>query len=132
MKKVFIFALILTSFFLTSLFNPSQVFAQIQNPFLSNFLQGLSGGEFLARLLPALITLLFVVGAIIFIFMFMLGAIQWITSGGDKAQTETAGKRITNALIGLTILFSLFAIIKLIETFFGISITVFNINDYAI
>ena len=39
-----------------------------------------------------------VVGFIWFIIQFLLGAIQIISAGGDKAQLETARKKITNSL----------------------------------
>jgi uncharacterized protein YggT (Ycf19 family) len=132
MKKALVFALILVSFFLTSLFNPEQAFAQITNPFLGNSLQNISGSAFFARLLPALITLLLVIGTIIFVFMLIAGAIQWVTSGGEKGAYEAARNKVTNAIIGLIILFSLFAIVELVETFFGVSITTLNFNDFAI
>ena len=64
----------------------------------------------------------FIIGATIFFFMLLIGAIQWISSGGDKAATEAAKGRITNAIVGLVILLSLFAITQLLEAFFGIDI----------
>jgi hypothetical protein len=50
-----------------------------------------------------------------------------MTAGGDKEATQKATKRISTALIGLTILFSVFAIIFVIESLFGISLTKFKI-----
>jgi hypothetical protein len=52
----------------------------------------------------------------------LLGGIQWISSGGDKTALEGARGKITNAVIGIIILFSLFAILKIVEDFFGINI----------
>jgi hypothetical protein len=43
-------------------------------------------------------------------------------SGGEKAQTEAARTRITNAFIGLFVVFAAWAIIKVIETFFGMCV----------
>ncbi len=63
-----------------------------------------------------------VVAAVVFFFILVVGGIRWIVSGGDKAQTETARNQITAALVGLVIVFAAWAIIKLIETFFGIDI----------
>lgn len=74
----------------------------------------------LGVLLSNLIALVFIVAALIFFFMLVVGGIQWMVSGGDKAATEAARGRITAALIGLVIVFAAWAIVKLIETFLGI------------
>lgn len=76
--------------------------------------------------LPAIISGLIrgalVVAAIVFFFILVIGGIQWIASGGDKANTEAARNRITAALVGLVIVFAAWAIVALIQTFFGINI----------
>lgn len=91
-----------------------------------------TGVSFFQKLLPSLIGLVLVAGAIIFFFMILIGAIQWISSGGDKASVEAARGRITQALIGIIVLFSVFAIIKLVENFFGISILTLDIQPLMI
>lgn len=74
-----------------------------------------------------LIKLALVVAAIVFFFILVIGGIQWIASGGDKTQTETARNRITSALVGLVIVFAAWAIVALINTFFGINIFQLNL-----
>jgi len=64
----------------------------------------------------------FIGGAIIFFIMLLSGGIRWIASGGDKTRLEGARGQITHALIGLVILLSAFAIIKLIGTLFGVDL----------
>lgn len=76
----------------------------------------------LGSLLSGLITLILVVAGLLFFFMLVIGGIQWMTSGGDKAATEAARGRITAALIGLVIVFAAWAIAKLIEGVFGFNI----------
>lgn len=63
-----------------------------------------------------------VVAAIVFFFILVIGGIRWIMSGGDKANTEAARSQITAALVGLVIVFAAWAIVALIQTFFGINI----------
>ena len=110
----------------------------ITNPVLGPNLQGAIGESgaspawFFETLIPKLITIGFIVGVIVFFFMLIAGAIQWISSGGDKQGLEAARGRITNALVGIVILFSIFAIIKLIEFFFGISILTLDIGKLII
>lgn len=76
----------------------------------------------LPNLISALIRLTLVVAAIVFFFILVIGGIQWIASGGDKAQTEAARNRITAALVGLVIVFAAWAIVALIKTFFNVDI----------
>jgi len=76
--------------------------------------------------IPAIVSgfikLSLVIAAIVFFFILVVGGIQWIMSGGDKAATEAARGRITAALVGLVIVFAAWAIVALIQTFFGINI----------
>lgn len=73
-------------------------------------------------IISALIRLVLVVAALVFFFILVIGGIKWIASGGDKAQTEAARNQITAALVGLVIVFAAWAIVQLINTFFGINI----------
>lgn len=93
----------------------------VTNPLLPN-LEGQTGPEFTSSLLSLLITLGFVIGSIIFVFMLITGAIQWISSGGDKANVEAARGRITSAAIGLFVLFVIYAIINAIQVIFKIDL----------
>lgn len=63
-----------------------------------------------------------IVAAIVFVFMLIWGGIRYITSGGDKAQTESARGTLTAAIIGLVIVFSAWAILNLAEIFFGVDL----------
>ncbi len=106
----------------------------IKNPAIGklNDLAGESGIGFFQVFLPKLLTLALIIGSLVFFFIMIIGAIQWISSGGDKTALEEAKKKITNAIIGLFILFSVFAILKLIENFFGISILTLDIGSLLI
>ena len=100
---------------------------KINNPVLNTNLQDLlqSGGggtAYLALMLPVIVGILFIIGVVIFFFVLIIGAIQWIASGGDKNKIQTAQSKLSSAIIGLVILFSFFAIAQLIEVFFSISI----------
>jgi hypothetical protein len=73
------------------------------------------------------IKLVLVIAALVFFFILVIGGIRWIASGGDKANTEAARAQITAALVGLVIVFAAWAIVALINTFFGINIFELNI-----
>lgn len=68
------------------------------------------------------IALAFTVGGLVFFAMLLMGAIEYITAGGEKEKVGNASKRLTTALIGLTILLSFFIILKLVKTIFGIDL----------
>lgn len=99
----------------------------ITNPALGPGLQDIAGGSdsgvtFLQKFISNGITLLLIFGSVFFFFMLVVGAIEWITSGGDKGKVEMARGRITNALIGTLVLFAAWAIVSIIGTFFGTDI----------
>lgn len=92
------------------------------------------GGQFsqlgqltIGGIVSGLIKLILIVAFLVFFFILVIGGIQWIASGGDKAQTEAARGRITAALVGLVIVVSAWAIVELINRFFGINIFELNI-----
>jgi hypothetical protein len=93
----------------------------ITNPAVGN-LGTNKGVDFLQTALPAVIQIGFIIGVLVFFFVLLTGAIQWISSGGDKQALEGARGKITNAIIGLVILFALFAIIYIIQNFFHVQI----------
>jgi hypothetical protein len=92
---------------------PSEGFASLNDVSFASFVR-------------AAIVLVLVVAAIIFFFMLVFGGVKWITSGGDKGQTEAARNQITAALIGLVIVFSAWAILQIVGAFFGIDL--FNLQ----
>ena len=110
---------------------------RITNPIFSNSNVGLlesvlDKGQFLSIFIPRFVGITFVVGALAFFFMFLWGAVNWILSGGDKAHVESAKGRITNAIVGFILMVGVFAIIKLIEAFFGIDILLIDIGSLVI
>ena len=76
----------------------------------------------ISKLIGAAIQVALVISALLTFFFLIIGGIQWITSGGDKAAYEGARNRITAALIGLAIVAAAYAFMKLIGFFFGIDI----------
>ena len=98
--------------------------SQLTNPLAPN-LSPATGPEAIQKigaLITTLIRVLLIAGAVVFIFWFILGAIRWMTSSGDKAQVEAARNQITHAFVGLILLFSVFAVIKIVEVVFGVDI----------
>ncbi|RLC31706.1 hypothetical protein DRH13_02675 [Candidatus Woesebacteria bacterium] len=83
-------------------------------------------------IVSAFIRLILVIAALVFFFILVIGGIRWIASGGDKAAIEGARGKITNAIVGVVILLSLFALLKVVEDFFGINILALDIGPLMI
>jgi len=103
----------------------------IENPALEK-IKTKTGIVFFQDLIPALVTLGFVIGSLVFFFFLISGAITWIVSGGDKTKLESARSRITNAVVGFVILLLAFALVALLESFFSINITLLDIEAIKI
>jgi len=105
-----------------------KVFAQICNPALPAQLGGCGGGsvdqggKVVGGLISGIVGLAFILGFLLTFAYFLTGGIQWITSQGDKNALEAARNKITNALIGLVIVASAYAVFKLVGNFFGIEL----------
>jgi len=54
-------------------------------------------------------------GAIMVLLYFILGAVEWITSGGDKNKLENARNKMLHAILGLVILVSSFVVIGFVS-----------------
>ncbi len=84
--------------------------------------QQTDGAAVISGFIKQMVSLIFVVGFLAFFFMFLLGGIRWITSGGDKGQVESSRSQIVQAITGLVVLISVYAVAKLIQTMFGIDL----------
>jgi len=95
--------------------NPGEGFEDIANITVGSILSGA-------------IQLVLIVAALVFFFLLIIGGIRWMTAGGDKEKAGAARGQLTSALVGLAIVFAAWAIIRLIEVLFGVSI----ISGFAI
>lgn len=109
----------------------SHLLASIINPAIKPEVGGgpvqayVSGGDFtfvLVQYLGVFMRLAFITGSVVFLAMLILGSIEYITAGGEKEKAGNAAKRITNAIIGIAVLFSVFAVLALLKLIFGIDI----------
>src|SRR3989344_9049347 len=108
----------------------SQIFAQqINNPAIGG-LGSLNGAGFFGKLIPALLSFGLIIGALVFLFNLISGAISWISAGGDKGKMEVARSKITHALIGMVILFSFFAVLNILTCFFGVGFTRISVGQF--
>jgi len=80
------------------------------------------GASALANFISTVIGVMTIIAFIWFIFQLFIGAVDWLSSGGDKARLQEAQKKITTSIIGLTIVISAIFLIKIIEVIFNINI----------
>jgi hypothetical protein len=109
----------------------SIVQAKIGNPAIGN-LGDMNSTEFFGSLVSTLISLMLVLGGILLLIMILKGGIEWIMAEGDKGRVENARKTITNAIIGIVILFSFYAIINLIGCIFGINFFEIQVGEFNV
>ncbi len=92
----------------------------------ANVSDGTEGLTNISRLISSIIGFMTISAFIWFIFQFLIGGFNWITSGGDKAKLQSARDRITHSIIGLIIVVISVAILSLVGQFFGIDFTLSN------
>jgi hypothetical protein len=81
----------------------------------------------LSSFITAVVNLILVFSAISSFFMLLLGGLRFILAGGEKEATKTATRSMANALIGLVIVFSVYALMNLLSKFFGINLLQYTI-----
>jgi len=111
--------------------------AALYNPALPKSLGGgpdpdyTQGTTIIGKLITNIIGFALIVAFLFALAYLLTGGIQWLTSGGDKAQLEGARNKITNAIIGLVIVAATYAVFTLIGQFFGITLPSIKIPTFT-
>lgn len=79
-------------------------------------------GDKLNAVISSILGFLTILAGIYFLFQFIIAGYQWISSGGDKNNTQAAQDKITNSLIGLIIVVMAWVIIGVIGKIMGLDI----------
>ena len=74
----------------------------------------------LATLISKALGIITIIAGVGFLFYFIFGAVNWITSGGDAQKAAAARNTILNALIGLVVTVIAYPAILLIAKLIGI------------
>ena len=97
------------------------IFAQIRNPVMKDSANKLKDPVgFINKFIQGLFSMFMLIGFLYFAWYFILGAYHLISTEGDKGKFQIAKDQFTHAFMGLAILFSVFAVLKLIGVIFGI------------
>jgi amino acid transporter len=81
-----------------------------------------------ATFISSAIGIITLIGIIWFVFIFIMGAVGIITSGGDKNSLESAKKKISSGLIGLVVMLFAMLIIGFAGSIFGLT----NILNFTV
>lgn len=90
--------------------------------------QGQDPSIFVGKIIQNGLTLLITVAFIIALVWTMIAGIRFVTAGGDPKTVSSAWSQIYWGLIGLVVVLASFAIINIVQTFFGVQI----INNFQI
>jgi len=104
-----------------------QYLASIINPAIKEDIGNIGRGTFTDPLATIIVTLwkaLVLVGAILTLIFFLLGALEWLTSQGEKERLSSAQSKIAHAIVGMALLAASVAIVYLIDKLgiFGFSL----------
>ena len=69
----------------------------------------------LAQILTFIIRAFFVIAGLLALFYLLLGALEYVTSGGDEEKTGASRKKITAAVIGVILIVVVLAVIVTLE-----------------
>jgi hypothetical protein len=106
----------------------------LQNPAgEGSLLQQVGGGELdvstgdnaltgLELFISRIIGFLTVLAGIFFVVYFILGALSWITAGGDTSKIQKARDQIVQGVIGLIVIVGAYAVVGIIGSVVGINI----------
>lgn len=69
----------------------------------------------LGDLIGNLIRIIFFIAGLMALFMLLLGAFEWVASGGDEKKLQSARTRIISAVVGLVVMVAVMTLVILIE-----------------
>lgn len=87
---------------------------------LGNVSSGGGAVATLGKFISSVVGLITIIAALWFVFLFITGAIALMGAGGDKQALESAKKKLTTGIIGITVTVIAIFIIRLITQIIGI------------
>jgi len=74
----------------------------------------------ISQILTFILRFFFIIAGLVALLYLLLGALSWITSGGNKESVDKAREKIQAAVVGLILIFVVLALVIVIETVFFI------------
>jgi len=78
-------------------------------------------------MISAAVNITLIIASVLFVFSILIGGIKFILSGGDREKSDNARRQIVNALIGVFVIFSAWALLNLLKEFYGVDLLTFEI-----
>lgn len=76
----------------------------------------------ITEILTFILRFFFIIAGLVALLYLLLGALNWITSGGNKENVEKAREKIQAAVVGILVIFAVLAVVIIIENAFGIGL----------
>lgn len=76
----------------------------------------------ITQILTFILRFFFIIAGLVALLYLLLGALSWITSGGNKENVEKAREKIQAAVVGIVLIFVVLAVVIVIENAFGMSL----------
>ena len=83
-------------------------------------------GIILADIISMTLGVMTIGAGIWFLFQVIISGYNYLSAGGDKERLVNAGRKLTNAIIGLTIVVAAYALMGLFGTIFGVKFLEIN------
>ena len=96
------------------------IFATINNPLLPNTIHVNQPQLYFNNVIQTIFTIFFIIAVLYFIWHVIMAGYRLMDARGDTKKLEESQTDLTNAFIGIAIIFSLFAILKFLGIIFGI------------
>ncbi len=77
------------------------------------------------NLIARVMNIVMAAALLLVLFYLVTGAVDWISSAGEKSKTEAARNKMTNAIIGIIVLSATLAIFKFVQYLLGVEIITF-------
>lgn len=90
--------------------------------------EGVATIQCLESLFARIVTVIASLAGVVFFIMLMVGGFRYLLSGGDPKAAEAANGTLTAAFLGLALIVASYIILRLISSFTGIDVTIFQIN----
>jgi len=77
-------------------------------------------GVILANIISMVIGIMTIGAGIWFLFQTIIAGYGYMSAGGDRERIQTAGRKLTNALIGIAVVVAAYGLLALLSSFMGI------------
>jgi len=84
--------------------------------------EGVGAPTMVESIISRMLFVVTVVGGLLFLTMFVTGAINWITSGGDSGKVASARNRMIQGVLGLVVLVAAYSAVGVVGQIVGINI----------